>query len=273
MSTTTLAPDFADKYNDARFPDDAFSSVDGVSYTVFNDLSMATIDKFFLTDLLQSSGTPEASGNRRKATLIKDETASYFTSFDQSFTYSGVLYSGVKRSTGTAIRSGFSNSGNKLENRYEQQFMPNYDSDGSTYTADVSGTLTTFQMRGKFSDATTFASEKLGASGVVEFKKLSFKDGITESASGSVDMSSGGLSGTVTQTTYTTFDEAFGQRNSTYTNGKTKSADVTGISFNPKGESVDSGSPTDSFVPPTEETEDPVTTTSSPTSTTANPTG
>lgn len=260
MSTTTLAPTFGDKYNDARFPPsgDGLAAVDGSSYTSFNSLSMATIDKFFLTDLLQSSGNASgtSTGNRRKATLISDQTATYFQTFDTNFTYSGVLYSGVQRSTGTAIHAGFSNSGNKLENRYEQQFMPNYDGDGSTYTADVSGTLTTFEMRGKFSTASEFSSQQRNASGVIEYSTLSFKDGITESASGSVDMSSGGFSGVVTQTSYNTFDGAFGERNSTYTNGNTDASQVPGTSFDPKDPSVDAGSPTDDFSPPSSDGED-----------------
>ena len=96
MSSTTVDPAVAVlKYNAARYPEEFDSAIEGVAWNSYNELSMAEIDLDFLSNRLQQQQ------NNFIATITNDQTSTYFNTFDSNFSYDNVLYSGVKRVTGT----------------------------------------------------------------------------------------------------------------------------------------------------------------------------
>tara|TARA_B100001094_G_scaffold330597_1_gene396187 strand:- start:8500 stop:9315 length:816 start_codon:yes stop_codon:yes gene_type:complete len=266
MSTTTVDPAVAVlKYNAARYPEEFDSAIQGVSWNTYNELSMAEIDLDFLSNQTQ------VEQNNLEATILNDGTSTYFNSFDADFSYDNVLYSGVKRSTGTQTGGFVEVDQSKVESKFEHRFMPNYDSDSDlTYTGvDDDGNTQTFNFRGKFGDQASFESNQSDADGVIEFKTFKFKDGIVEAAVKEVDLEHMGLSGIVTTDTLTSLDND--ERNPNFTSFEPDGSKAAGgIFFEPdgKGGGVDTGEPTDDFTEPDEAQEEEEEDDTTPTATT-----
>ena len=269
MSTTTVDPAVAVlKYNAARYPEEFDSAIEGVSWNAYNELSMAEIDLDFLSNQTQ------VEQNNLEATILNDGTNKYFDDFDANFSYDNVLYSGVKRATGTQTGGFVEVDQSEVESKFEHRFMPNYDSDSDlTYTGvDDDGNTQTFNFRGKFGDQTSFESNQSDAAGVIEFKTFKFKDGIVEAAVKEVDLEHMGLSGIVTTDTLTSLDND--ERNPNFTSFEPDGSKAAGgIFFEPdgKGGGVDTGEPTDDFTEP-DEAEDEEDDTTPTATTTAAPT-